>query len=82
MGGRRERRRLRRRLVDRGELLDRLDPVAYQPAPGDERLLNQGSLARVLLNLVEVDQEREYLLCRSVAEHLLGKAPEPDDIEI
>ena len=37
----------------------------------------QASIAKVLLLMVRVNQEAEYLLCRELAEHSLGRVPEP-----
>jgi hypothetical protein len=72
-----------RGLLDRRALLERLPPIEYDPGDeADEQEFERASLARALLNLAEVDQEREYLLCRSVADHLLGEIPEPDDLEL
>lgn len=69
----------RRRTADHGALLDRLPPVEHKPAPDQDQLLEQASLARVLLLLVRVDQEAEYRLCRDLAEHALGEVPEPGE---
>lgn len=69
---------------DHGALLERLEPIEYEPDEDDDRLraLDQASLARVLPTLVEVNQETEYALCQRVARHLLGEVPEPDDLEL
>lgn len=71
-------------LFDRAALLERLEPIEYERDEDDEGMqpFDQASLARALLNLVEVDQESEYALCRQVAQHLLGEIPEPDDLEL
>ncbi|MCX4820100.1 hypothetical protein OG883_09315 [Streptomyces sp. NBC_01142] len=69
----------RRRTADHAGLLDRLAPVEHRPAADEEQLFEQASLARVLLLMVKVDQEAEYLLCRELAEHALGSVPEPRD---
>jgi len=69
-------------LIDREALLNRLPPIEYKPGDdADDRDFEQASLARALLNLVEVDQEREHTICQSVARHLLGEVPGPDDFE-
>ncbi|MBQ0983775.1 hypothetical protein KBZ10_04400 [Streptomyces sp. F63] len=70
----------RRRTADHRELLDRLPPVEYRPAADEDQLFEQASLARVLLLMVKVDQEAEYLLCRELAEHALGTVPEPGEL--
>ena len=73
----------RRRRFDPAALLARLEPIEY--LPDEEKGLHafdQASMARVLLNLVDVNQETEYALCQRVARHLLGAVPEPDDVEL
>ncbi|MEU9117534.1 hypothetical protein AB0D04_38835 [Streptomyces sp. NPDC048483] len=69
----------RRRTADHDGLLDRLAPVEHRPAADEDQLFEQASLARVLLLMVKVDQEAEYLLCRELAEHALGTVPEPGE---
>ncbi|MEU9211257.1 hypothetical protein AB0D27_25780 [Streptomyces sp. NPDC048415] len=69
----------RGRIADRAALLDRLAPVEHRPAADEEQLFEQAGLARVLLLMVKVDQEAEYLLCRELAEHALGSVPEPGE---
>ncbi len=67
--------------LDREALLERLE----RADPGDEteerNQLSSISMATALLNLAEIDSEREYLLCRAVAVHLLGQAMEPEDLD-
>ncbi|MFJ5047189.1 hypothetical protein [Streptomyces sp. NPDC088719] len=70
----------RGRTVERAVLLDRLPPVEHRPAPDEEQLFEQAGLARVLMLLVKVDQESEYLLCRKLAEHALGAVPDPGEV--
>ena len=62
------------------ELLERIQPEETKKERLDE--LSQLNLADSLLMLAELDHEREYNICRSVALHLLGMIPEPDDAEI
>ncbi|MDX2543290.1 hypothetical protein ACOT81_43635 [Streptomyces sp. WI04-05B] len=69
----------RRRTADDAALLDRLPPIEHRPAPDQDQLLEQASLARVLLLMARVDQETEYRLCRELAEHALGEVPEPGE---
>ncbi|MEU9101653.1 hypothetical protein [Streptomyces sp. NPDC048361] len=66
-------------VADHAGLLDRLPPVEHKPAADEDQLFEQSSLARVLLLLVKVDQEAEYLLCRELAEHALGTVPDPGE---
>ncbi|MFF4500746.1 hypothetical protein [Streptomyces sp. NPDC001401] len=70
----------RRRTADRAALLDRLAPVEHRPAADEEQLFEQAGLAQVLLLMVKVDQEAEYLLCRELAEHALGSVPDPGEV--
>lgn len=72
----------RRRLLDRGRLLDRLAPLEYRQTAEEERLFDQASLARVLLVMMRVDQDGEYRLCRQVAERALGSVPDPSEITL
>ncbi|MFG2717442.1 hypothetical protein ACGFW5_03910 [Streptomyces sp. NPDC048416] len=65
--------------ADHAALLDRLPPVEHRPAADEDQLFEQSSLARVLLLMVKVDQEAEYLLCRELAEHALGAVPDPGE---
>lgn len=65
------------------ECLEKLEPIVYdEKAFSEEGLLEQMSLASALLALAEINHDREYALCRAVAEHLLGKVPEPDDADL
>lgn len=69
--------------LDRMALLERLERVKYEKEEGREQgQMEQMSFAASLLLLAEINHEREYALCRDVAEHLLGEAPEPDDADI
>jgi hypothetical protein len=70
----------RGRTADRGALLDRLPRVEHQPEADEEQLFEQAGLARVLMLLVKVNQESEYLLCRELAEHALGAVPDPGEM--
>lgn len=64
----------RRSRLDRQALLDRLPPIQLDPADDDR--IEMPSLARMLLTLVEVDQETEFALCERVVRHLLGTRPD------
>lgn len=68
--------------IDRATLLERLAPIEYAPDDEEERPFDRASMARALLHLVDVNQEAEFLLCQRVAQHLLGRVPEPDDVEL
>ena len=65
--------------LDRMVLLARLERVEYKP-PKDKAddAVSQMGLTESLLTLAEIDQEREYVLCKSVALHLLGQVREPE----
>lgn len=70
-------------LVDRTALLKRLEAVKPdEEQRGWEEQLRRVSLQAALLHLAEIDHEHEYQLCRSVAQHLLGEVPEPEQIEL
>jgi hypothetical protein len=69
--------------IDKVELLKRLPTIEPEKAlEEDSDDLRQMSLSSALLMLAEIDHEHEYQLCRSVAQHLLGEAREPEDIEL
>ncbi|MBB4711776.1 hypothetical protein [Streptomyces luteogriseus] len=70
----------RGRTLDRAALLDRLPTVESRPAADEKQLFEQAGLARVLLLMVKVDQESEYLLCRELAAHALGSVPDPGEV--
>jgi hypothetical protein len=70
----------RHRWADPAPLLDRLPPVEYQPTADEDQLFDQEPIGQVLLPLLKIDQESEYLLCRRLAEHALGHVPEPADL--
>ena len=64
------------------ELLRELEPIRYdkQEDKGAESL-DHLSLPTVLLLLAQINPEKEYELCHALAVHLLGSAPEPDDVD-
>jgi hypothetical protein len=68
--------------LDKKDLLKHLEAVKYVKEDREQGQLEQMSLADALLALTEINHEREYLLCRTVAEHLLGQVPEPDDADL
>lgn len=69
--------------LDKVALLSRLQPVEPErERKGAEDHLRKISLASALLFLAEIDHQREYELCGSVAKHFLGSVPEPEDIDI
>jgi len=69
--------------LEKRELLQKLEPIELKAEDeAEDTVLEEMSLARSLLKLAEIDHEHEYSLCRSVAERLLGKVPEPDELEI
>jgi hypothetical protein len=69
--------------LDKLELLRRLPAIETEKAlEKDSEDLRQMSLSSALLMLAEIDHEHEYQLCHSVAQHLLGEAREPEDIEL
>jgi hypothetical protein len=69
--------------LDKVALLGRLQPVEPEKErKGAEEHLRKISLASALLFLAEIDHQREYELCGSVARHFLGAIPEPEDIDV
>ncbi len=68
--------------------LDKYKLVSALPLPENaledatDLSIGQMSLPRSLLQLAEIDQEQEYKLCRAVAERLLEKVPEPEEIDL
>lgn len=68
--------------LDRGRLLDRLPPPEYRPDADEDQLFGQTSLGGVLLRIAGVDQESEYAICRGVAERLLGRVPDPGELQL
>lgn len=70
------------RILDAAALIVRLEPILYEPQKdAEDAMLEEMSMAKSLLKLAEIDHEKEYMLCRSVAEHLLENIPEPSDFE-
>jgi hypothetical protein len=70
-----------KRAVDRLSLLERLEPLTLDEERSDEEIyLQRMSLSATLLTLAEIDHEREYQLCRSVAKHLLDHVHEPEEL--
>ena len=68
--------------------IDKRKLVAELPLPENvlqstqDLSIGQMSLPRSLLQLADVDQEQEYKLCRAVAQRLLVKVPEPEEIDL
>ncbi|MFC1596918.1 hypothetical protein ACFL5Q_03125 [Planctomycetota bacterium] len=72
----------RRPILDRRELLTRLDKVEYDGGPAiskDE--LEKLQLVDTLLMLADVSHQTDYALCGEVARRLLGHRPDPTDEE-
>lgn len=68
--------------LDKLALLKRLDPIRYEKEQGkEEEHFRQMTMAGALLPLAQIDHEHEYVLCRAVAEQLLGTVPEPEEID-
>ena len=68
---------------DRMAWLQRLEPVQYNPddAP-EEASLERMTLSLALLQLADLTHERQFALCSSLAKHLLGHVPGPEDDEL
>ena len=68
--------------LTRMQMLERLERITFEDSKKDRAdELGQVSIADSLLMLAELDHEREYKMCRDIAQHLLGKVPEPDDVD-
>ncbi|MFH1463067.1 MAG: hypothetical protein ABIO70_01645 [Pseudomonadota bacterium] len=68
--------------LDRAALVRDLPAVEYKPekGKGDDKDRSIG-LADSLLSLGDLKPEKEWSLCQTVARHLLGELPEPDDLD-
>jgi len=65
--------------IDKRKWLERLDRVEYSAKDEEEGMrFERMGMAGALLLLAKIDPENEYMLCRQLAEHLLGNVPEPD----
>lgn len=65
--------------IDKRQLLinlERLTPDKKQQTI--DELMRRVSMSSALPALVGIDHEKEYLLSRQVADHLMGKIHEPD----
>jgi len=70
-------------MADRTRWLERLREMRVAEKDfeaTEDAALTRVSLGSSLLALAQIDHEHEYALCRSVAEHLLGAVPEPEDV--
>jgi len=68
--------------IDKTGLLKKLGKIKYEPKKGSEdAMIEEMSMAKSLLKLAQIDHEKEYSLCRSVADHLLEDVPEPEEID-
>ncbi len=65
------------RRLDRRKLLGRLERVPREPKPEEGDQFQQLGLAAALLGAADLGHDREYETCRTAAEHLLGRVPEP-----
>jgi hypothetical protein len=67
----------------RRELLKRLPPVKYEKGEDKKSsFLDKMSMEKALLALLDIDHEHEYELCKLVAQHVLERVPEPDDVDL
>lgn len=70
------------RKLDKLALLKNLEGVEFeQDNARDQDVASQISLGGHLLLLADLDHNRQYELCRKLAEHLLDIVPEPDEID-
>jgi len=69
--------------LDKEKLLKQLQPIKYDKNNEEEStFFEKTSLAGALLALTKIDQEHEYMLCKTIAESLLEKVPEPEEIDL
>ena len=69
--------------LDKAGLLGQLDRIKYDNSRDeDAKVSTDSNLGKVLLNLAEIDPEREHKLCSSVARHLAGSIPEPQEDDL
>jgi hypothetical protein len=69
--------------IDVQALLKRLEKL--EPAKKEQsvdEMMRQVSMTAALPALTEINHEKEYLLCRQLAEHLIGKVHQPDTLDI
>ena len=60
--------------------LEKLEPEANEQSFDD--LMRQISMAGALPAITEINHEKEYLICRRVAEHLIGEIHQPEAFDI
>jgi hypothetical protein len=70
------------RVLDKKKLVSSLDVSEEAIAKTDDLSTDQMSLARSLLKLANINQEKEHQLCHSLAKRLLEKVPEPEEIDL
>lgn len=69
--------------LDKMGLLGELPEIKYVAKnEADEQMMQQMSLGPSLLKLANIDHDREYELCLAVAQQLLHKVPQPDDVDL
>lgn len=67
--------------LDKTKVVATLEISTEDMDKADDLTMEQMSLARSMLKLADINQEKEYLLCRALAEKLLGKVPEPEELD-
>jgi hypothetical protein len=68
--------------LDKLALLKKLEGIEYEKDDErDQDVANRVNLGGHLLLLADLDHNRQYELCRKLAEHLLEIVPEPDEID-
>ncbi|MBN1894610.1 hypothetical protein JW906_08945 [bacterium] len=68
--------------LDKKAVLASLEVDAKSVTESEEFTLEQMNITSSVLKLADINQEKEYELCRRAAEHLLEKVPEPEKIDI
>lgn len=60
--------------------LDKLEPETDEQSFDD--LMRQISMAGAMPAITEINHEKEYLICRRVAEHLIGEVHQPEAYDV
>jgi hypothetical protein len=69
-------------VIDKKALVSSLPVSDDELRQQEDVATDQMSLARSLLKLADIDQEKEFQLCHSLATRLLEKVPEPEEVDL
>lgn len=69
-------------ILDKSKLLQTLEVDCSCFEKTEDLVMEQMGLSNSILTIAGIDQEKEYTLCRSLAEQILGdKIPQPEEYE-